>query len=132
MERQNANGIAAGVTLAVLGGVTALILTAGPSIASALEGDNIPAPFDVDQQLEVEPSVYVIDENGNLIAGNEQTPAESDSAGQLGDAEEDYENEDEHYEDEDDHDDEHEDEHYEDDDEYEDDDHEAYGDPSNG
>ena len=132
MERQNAKGIAAGLILAVLGGVTALILSAGPSIASALEGDNTPAQVEVDQQPEVEPSVYVIDENGNLITANEQMPADSDSAGQTSDAEEVY-TDDDHYEHE-----EEDDDHYqddddrEDDDHYENDDHKAYGDPANG
>lgn len=131
MDRQKATGIAAGLTLATVGGISAIVLTAGPSIAAAFNGDS-PAPaetVEVDQMAD--PTVVVVDENGNVITSDSSSDSATDATspdsygsdtGQAATYDEDYE-EDE-YDEEDEHDEEDE---YEEEDDYEDEDEHAEG-----
>ena len=113
------------------------MLTAGPSVAGALDG---PAPAVSVSETVVEPAVYVVDEQGNLVQPDTQGVAPADdpadeaegmyeAAGEYEEHEDDYEDGDEHEDGEyeegehEDHDEEHEDEDHEEEheDEYEDD-----------
>ncbi len=134
MDRQKATGIAAGLTLATVGGISAIVLTSGPSIAAAFNGDS-PAPAaTVEVDPIADPTVVVVDENGNVITSDGATDGTSTDSygsdtGQAAtydeeyeeddyedddyDEEDEYEDEDEHEEDEDEDEDEHEEEHAE-------------------